>query len=176
MTARSSFVILISIPLLADAALAEPACIFKDTGHRLISPTNSDDWRCMKLLAAQGDAYWQFYVGMQLIWGFNPAGGDYTAYAEKRRGNSEGIKLLQSAARSKHPSASANAMNQLSRIYQSRDYGIQDYELAYQWAFLASQQELYKGSYYFAKEFNTLISQNRQKELQGHAAELLQDR
>jgi TPR repeat protein len=155
---------------------ADPVCTFKDPERRRLSHTNADDWACMKLLAADGDGYWQFYVGLQLVNGFNPAGGDYRAYEERRKGNAEGVRLLQSAARSKHSNASANAMNALSKIYLSKDYGVQNYELAYQWSFLASKQSLFKHEYIFDSDLVSKILPERIEELQDNAAGLLQNR
>lgn len=173
MTPRHPLIPLVAVLFVANAAFAEPSCVFENAAQRLISPTNAADWRCMNQLAKEGDAYWQYYVGLQLINGFEPAGGDHTAWLDKRKGNPPGIQLLHAAARSKHVVASANAMNQLSIVHRSHVYGRKDLELSYQWAVLASQQELFKAGYVFAPEYDEQIAPARQKELQMRAAELL---
>lgn len=157
----------------ADVAAAEPACVFKDAGTRMISPTDADDWSCMKTLAANGDAYWQFYVGLQLINGFPWTGGDATAYNPAHRGQPNGLRLLQTAARSSRPATAANAMNALARFYLSGAHGPDKDALAYQWQYLASRQPLFTGTYVFDPGLLRRLPAKRRLALEAEAHELL---
>ena len=177
--AAALLVVLVPLLLFPVDVFTEPACNFENLGQRRINHMNPKDWGCMKLLAAQGDAYWQFYVGVQLVNGFDPNGGDYTAYSATRKGNPEGIKLLRSAATSGHSVASANAMNTLGKFYlpkEGLDIGLPNYELAYQWQFLASKQPLFSSGYTIDPILYEHFSPERMIELQKHAQNLLQNR
>lgn len=156
------------------SAAAAPPCEFRDTGRRMISPTNADDWHCMNALAAEGDAYWQFYVGLQLINGFPQAGGDAFAYDPAQRGNPEGLRLLRAAARSGHQNAAANAMNALARFYLSGTPDPGEDALAYQWQYLASRQSLFEGSYVFDTGLLQRIGSKRRRALEAQAHALLE--
>lgn len=161
---------------LSDATAAKPPCEFENLGRRMISPTNPADWRCMNLLAKDGDAWYQFYVGLQLIDGFDPSVGPNGAYEPKKRGNPEGIALLRAAARAEHRTASANAMNALGRVYLSDDYGVRDLALAYQWHYLASQQPLFADGFVFDERFARSLSPEDMVRLRKSAGALLEPR
>lgn len=173
---RGSLILLLTSAWASNAASAKPPCEFENPGHRMISPTNPSDWRCMNLLAKNGDAWYQFYVGLQLIDGFDPNAGSNGAYDAKKKGNPEGIALLRAAARTDHRTASANAMNLLGRVYLSEEYGVRDLALAYQWHYLASRQPLFADGFVFDERFARSLSPERMARLRKTAGRLLESR
>ena len=170
---RLSLILLLTSAWAPNAIAAKPPCEFENLVHRMISPTNPSDWRCMNLLEKNGDAWYQFYVGLQLVDGFDPSAGPNGAYDAKKKGNPEGIALLRAAARADHRTASANAMNLLGRVYLSDEYGVRDLALAYQWQYLASRQPLFEDGYTFDERFATELSADDMKRLRSSADRLL---
>ena len=155
MNIRSHLVVFTALCLLSACAQAEPACVFENTGHRRISGTNPKDLQCMKLLAAQGDAHWQYYLGLMFI-----------GLVSGEKNIPEGLALLKTVARSNNK-YSADAMRFLGLFYKSPDFALHDNELAYQWLYLTSQQPQFRGVSFLlpgGEELTTVTSQ-RMKEL-----------
>ena len=87
---------------------------------------NQLDWKCMQYNADQGEAFYQFYVGLMLIHGKN--------FSEEKN-ITKAISLLTAAARKGHNSA----IPVLARLYYAGDENFPaDIDLAYQWASLVS--------------------------------------
>ncbi len=120
----------------------------------------------MKILAAQGDAHWQYYLGLVLI-GQMPG----------QKNISEGLALLKVVARN-NTKYSADAMRLLGSAYKSPDPELRDNELAYQWLYLASQQSIFKSTSGILpdRELSSAITPRRMKELEQSAPELLRNR
>ena len=132
MSIQSHIVVFAALCLVSVCAQAElPAC-FENTGHRRISGTNPKDLQCMKLLAAQGDAHWQYYLGLVLI-----------GQVPGEKNIPEGVALLKTVARSNNK-YSAGAMRIMGLSYKSPVFALHDNELAYQWLYLTSQQPQYR--------------------------------
>jgi hypothetical protein len=145
---------------------AEPTCEFEDPSHRIISGTNPDDFRCIKLLAAAGDEHWQYYLGLIL-----------TGQVAGPNNPSEGLAVLKQVALRKNK-YSADAMRFIGYLYMRPDTPLFDYELAYQWLYLASQQSPFKGTTYPLpnEKLNVVITSKRMRELESSANSLLQNR
>jgi len=143
-------------------ALAEPACSFKNPEHRRISGLNPDDFQCIKLLAAEGDEYWQYYLGLIL-----------TGQVQGEKNIPEGLVLLKQIALS-HSKYNAQAMRFLGEAYKKFNSPYQN-ELAYQWLYLASQQPSFKGGSLLPDaQLTKTITPQRMNELEISAPKLLQ--
>jgi hypothetical protein len=150
----------------AIGVCTEPVCEFADTSHRRISGTNPDDLRCIKLLAAAGDEHWQYYLGLILIGGVSGP-----------KALPEGLAVLKKVAL-RNNKYSADAMRSIGNVYKQPDFSLQNFELSYQWLYLASQQPFYKGTTFLIpdEELSAVITPQRMKELESSAHTLLQDR
>jgi len=156
--------VLASAPVVSIGA--DPVCEFADTSHRIISGANPDDCRCIKLLAAAGDAHWQYYLGLILTG--QVAGPDNP---------SEGLTVLRQVALGKSK-YSADAMRFIGYLYMRPDTPLHNYELAYQWLYLASKEARFKGTGHPLpnEKLTEVITPHRMKELERSANSLLQNR
>jgi len=150
----------------AMALSAESECAFEDTTHRLISGNNPNDFRCIRSRAGAGDEHWEFYLGLILI-GQVPGPTNV----------SEGLAVLKKVAL-RNNKYSADAMRSIGYVYKRTDGESQNYELAYQWLYLASQRPPFKGTAVPLPDetLSGAISSQRMKELERGASQLLRDR
>jgi hypothetical protein len=151
---------------IGTASSAEPGCEFKDTSHRLITGDNPDDFRCIQIRARAGDDHWQYYLGLILI-------GNVSGPANVP----EGLAVLKEVAL-RNNKYSADAMRFIGYMYKKPTSAFRNYELAYQWLYLASQRQSTPGSTFPLpdEELNQVISPQRMKELERDAHRLLQNR
>jgi hypothetical protein len=165
MNIRNHLVVFAALCMLPVGAWAEPACVFENTGHRRISGDNPKDLLCMKLLAAQGDAFYQYYLGLVHI-----------GRVAGEKNIPEGLALLKTVAQNNNRHG-ADAMRFLGYFYKSPDPALRDNELAYQWLYLASQQpSLQRAEILPEKELCAVIAPQRMRELEQSAPELLKIR
>lgn len=161
MHARISQVLwLLCLPVFVDG---KPVCEFENLGERRISGDNPNDFRCIQLQAEAGDAFQQYYLGLILI-----------GHVPGPQNISEGIALLKKVARAggKH---SADAMRFIGEVYKRPNTSLQNYELSYQWFYLASQQPQFKGLSFPLPDakLSAELSPQRIKELEQSASSLL---
>jgi hypothetical protein len=166
MNIRNHFAVFTALCMLSVSAWAEPACVFENTGHRRISGDNPKDLQCMKLLAAQGDAFYQYYLGLV-----------HLGRVAGEKNIPEGLALLKTVAQNNNRH-SADAMRFLGEFYKSPGSALRDNELAYRWLYLASQQPMFKdiSAILPDKELTAVIAPQRMRELEQRAPELLKTR
>jgi hypothetical protein len=142
---------------------AESECTFEDTSHRRISGDNPSDFLCIQMRARGGDEHWQYYLGLILV-GDVPGPKDIP----------QGLAVLQEVARRSNK-YSTDAMRIIGYVYKRPNTPYQDYELAYQWLFLASRGSIARGSTYPLpdEELNSVLSPQRMKELERDAQQLV---
>lgn len=145
---------------------AEPVCEFEDASHRIVSGANPEDFRCIKLLATAGDKHWQYYLGLIL-----------TGQVAGPTDIAEGLATLKKVALRKNK-YSADAMRFIGYLYMRPDTPLVDYELAYQWLYLASQDARFRGTSYPLpnEKLSEVILPKRMQELERSANSLLQSR
>jgi hypothetical protein len=155
---------LVLLPVVATST--EPVCEFKDPERRRISGDNPSDFSCIKLRAESGDEFQQFYLGLILI-GQVPGPTNVE----------EGLAFLKQVAK-RNGKYSANAMISIGETYKRSHSSIQNYEEAYQWLYLASQQPLFKETGFPLpdKQLNSVLTLDQRKELERNAHNLLQER
>jgi hypothetical protein len=151
---------------IGTASSAEPGCEFRDPSHRRISGDNPDDFLCIQIRARAGDDHWQYYLGLILIGGV-PGPVNVP----------EGLAVLKKVAL-RNNTYSADAMRFIGYVYKEPDSAFKNYELAYQWLYLASQQQQTPGSTFPLpdEELSLVISPQRMKELERDAHRLVQNR
>jgi hypothetical protein len=166
MRIQAHIVVLVSALISAVAISAESSCEFENPDRRRISGDNPSDLACMKVRAANGDEYQQFYLGLILI-GQVPGPTNIQ----------EGLALLKQVA-GRNNKYSANAMLSIGEVYRRPNSPIQNYALAYQWLYLASQQPPFRGTAFPLpdEELGKIINSERRKELERSAQSLLQER
>lgn len=119
----------------------------------------------MKLLAANGDMHWQYYLGLV-----------YVGVLQGETNIPEGLVLLTNLA--KLPNSKPNVMRYLGQSYK-KPSPYQNHELAYQWLYLASQHPDFKDQGITDlpdAELSAAILPQRRKELETSAKDLLQNR
>jgi hypothetical protein len=165
MNIRNHLAIFTALYMLSICVWAEPACVFENTGHRRISGDNPKDLQCMKLLAAQGDAFYQYYLGLV-----------HLGRMAGEKNIPEGLALLKTVAQNNNRH-SADAMRILGDFHKSPASALRGNELAYQWLYLASQQpSLQRAEILPDKELSAVIVPQRIREFEQSAPELLKNR
>jgi len=156
--------ILAAIPVIA--LCADPVCEFENPESRRISGDNPSDFACIKLRAAAGDEFQQYYLGLILI-GQIPGPTNIQ----------EGLAVLKEVAR-RNNKYSADAMRSIGGVYKQSNATHKNYALAYQWLYLASQQPPFKGTAHPLpdEQLNAEITPERMMELERSAPSLLQER
>jgi hypothetical protein len=148
------------------AMCTEPPCEFENPDHRRVSGDNPSDLTCIRLRAGAGDEYQEFYLGLILI-------GQVPGPTNVR----EGLALLVKVAK-RNNKYSPNAMVSIGEVFKRPNSPLQNYSLAYQWLYLASQTSPFKGTSYPLPDaqLSLVISSERMKELERSAQSLLEDR
>jgi hypothetical protein len=175
------FFVFILTALPALTVCAESVCEFAP-GSNLISGSDLADYRCIKLRATAGEEHWQYYLGL-IDLGLVPGPQNIP----------EGLALLtEMAAHSTH--YSSNSMSSIGVFYKNTKTSYKNYEISYQWFYLASDknsEQAYE-RFYLASQMwslkdgekvflhnentNAAISPERRKELEHSAPNLLQHR
>ena len=146
------------------AVASESDCKFERT---LISGDKPDQFRCIKMWAEAGDVHWQYYLGLIL-----------TGTVPGPKNIPEGLDTLKKVAILHDRKNSAQAMRAIGWVYK-RPGPYQNFELAYQWLFLASHEppvNEHSSGYLPDKELDAVIAPERMKELEKSALDLLQNR
>lgn len=163
---RFRILVFLLIAVLALGASAKSVCEFNAKPH-LISGSNPDDYRCIKLRAAVGETHWQYYLGLIL-----------TGKVNGPENIPEGLSVLKNLVMRNTRHYTADAMRAIGWAYM-RPGAYQDYELAYQWFFVACQEPPFnegKCGILPDKKLNAVITPERMRELEKSASSLLKNR
>lgn len=166
MTFRISILALASLAAFSIDAQAKPPCEFENTGQRRISGNNPKDLDCIRSLAAAGDEFQQYYLGLILI-----------GQVPGPKNVPDGLAVLKEVALLNNK-YSADAMRFIGYVYKEAESSLQNYELAYQWLYLASLRSTQPGSTFPLpdEKLSSVISPQRMRELERRAQQLLENR